>query len=128
MAFGVSYLRRSALVALLLAPTLSACGSMDGIGAKILTGGAEPKEMDPKIWAATPVCPEITIRDGTEFLPIFEPGKQGDIASIRFQANVQRVARDCDDVGGQIRVRVGAAFWSACKYCAAASGDVICSP
>ncbi len=104
-----SNLGRSALAALVLGPVLVACGSMDGIGAKVLSGGAEPKEMDPKIWAATPLCPEVTIRDGTEFMPIFDPTKPGDFGSIRFQANIQRVARDCDDVSGQIRVRVGAA-------------------
>ena len=103
------HLARALALAVALSP-LAACGSFDGIGEKVLLGGTKPEPMDPKIYAATPVCPSIEIRDGTEFLPIFEAGKQGDLANIRFQANVQRVARDCEeDPTGGIRVKIGAA-------------------
>ncbi len=108
MAPSRSHLARALAIAVALAP-LAACGSFDGIGEKVLLGGSKPEPMDPKVYAATPVCPSIEIRDGTEFLPIFEPGKQGDPASIRFQANVQRVARDCTEGPEGIRVSVGAA-------------------
>ncbi|TBW34958.1 hypothetical protein EYW49_16965 [Siculibacillus lacustris] len=103
---------RTLRLAGLVAPlALAACGATEGIGGKLLTGvlGDEPKPMDPALYAATPVCPEIGIREGTEFMPVFDPGKFGDPAAIRFQANVQRVARDCEAEGDRLRVRVGAA-------------------
>jgi len=109
MALRVSSIRRAVLAACALAPLLSACGAVDGIGDKILLGGTKPQEMDPKTYAVTPVCPNVEIRDGTEFMPIFEAGKFGNIDFIRFQANIQRVARDCDETAGGVRVRVGAA-------------------
>ena len=109
MALRVSYLRRTALALLTLAPVLAGCGAVDGIGDKILLGGTTPKEMDPKIYAETPVCPNVEIRDGTEFMPVFKPGKLGDTSQILFQASVQRVARDCDMDGDNLRVRVGVA-------------------
>ena len=117
MALRVSFLGRSLrpalglrAAALLLPLTLAGCGAVEGIGGKMLLAGTEPKEMDPKLYASTPVCPNIEIREGTEFMPILESGKTASPeAVVRFQANVQRVARDCDESGGGIRVRVGAA-------------------
>lgn len=109
MALRVASIRRAAFAVCALAPLLAACGAADGIGEKLLLGGTKPQEMDPKIYATTPVCPSVEIRDGTEFMPIFEAGKQGNIDFIRFQANIQRVARDCDETPAGIRVRVGAA-------------------
>jgi len=111
-------LPRAALFAplVLTLPLLAGCGASEGIGSdlmpsKLLTGTLTgPKEMDPAVYAATPVCPEALVRDGTEFMPIFEPGKQMDFEKVRFQAAVQRVARDCENaIGGGIKVRVGVA-------------------
>lgn len=103
--------------ALLLPLALAGCGgASEGIGSdfsatKILSGTLTgPKEMDPAVYAATPICPEIQVREGTEFMPIFEPGKQNNFEAVRFQASVQRVARDCDNAaGGGITIRVGVA-------------------
>lgn len=95
---------------------LAGCGATEGIGAnfspsKLISGTLDgPKEMDPSVYAATPVCPEALVREGTEFMPVFEPGKTGNVDAVRFQASVQRVARDCEDaIGGGIKVRVGVA-------------------
>ena len=99
---------RAALVALALG--LAGCGATEGIGSNILSVVApKPQEMDPAIYAATPVCPTVEIRDGTEFMPVFKPGKQGDPSQIMFQASVQRVARDCEMEGEALRVRIGVA-------------------
>ncbi len=99
---------RLAVLALPLA--LAGCGAAEGIGGNLMSVVApKPKEMDPALYAATPVCPNVDIREGTEFMPVFKPGKFGDPASIMFQASIQRVARDCDNVGDDIRVRVGVA-------------------
>lgn len=95
---------------------LTACGAAEGIGgnfmpSKLLAGTfSKEKEMDPAVYAATPVCPTVEVRDGTEFMPVFEPGKGGNVDAIRFQASVQRVARDCEEtLDGRIRVKVGVA-------------------
>ncbi|NLH83405.1 MAG: hypothetical protein GX458_21580 [Phyllobacteriaceae bacterium] len=106
-----------AAAALLLPLALAGCGgASEGIGSdfsasKILSGTLTgPKEMDPAVYAATPICPEALVRDGTEFMPIFEPGKQNNFDAVRFQASVQRVARDCENAaGGGINIRVGVA-------------------
>lgn len=105
------------VAALLLPLALAGCGAAsEGIGAdfsakKLISGTLTgPKEMDPAVYAATPVCPSIEVREGTEFMPIFEAGKSGNLDAVRFQASVQRVARDCEDaVGGGIRIKVGVA-------------------
>lgn len=102
--------------ALLAVLALSGCGTSDSIGSsfspmKALSGTlSDPKPIDPAVFAATPVCPEAMVRDGTEFMPIFEAGKTGNLDAVRFQASVQRVARDCEEaIGGGIKVRVGVA-------------------
>ena len=107
---------RFAPLALLVPLALAGCGGSESIGSsfmpsKLISGTLTgPKEMDPAIYAATPVCPEALVRDGTEFMPIFETGKQGNFDNVRFQASVQRVARDCEDaIGGGIKIRVGVA-------------------
>ena len=98
------------LAALVLPLGLVGCNTTDGVGSSILGVVApKPQEMDPAVYAATPVCPEVEIRDGTEFMPVFKPGKLGDTTQILFQASVQRVARDCDMDGANLRVRVGVA-------------------
>ncbi len=100
---------RLAVLALPLA--LAACGSSgDGVGQDIMSVVLpKPKAMDPALYAATPVCPEVEIREGTEFMPVFKSGKFGDPGSILFQGSIQRVARDCDMDGDRLRVRVGVA-------------------
>lgn len=104
-----------AVPATLAVLALAGCGTSDSIGSsfspsKILSGTLnDPKPIDPAVFAATPVCPEALVREGTEFLPIFEPGKNGNFEAVRFQASVQRVARDCEEAPGGIRVRVGVA-------------------
>jgi hypothetical protein len=99
---------RAAVLALPLA--LAGCGATEGIGGNIMSVVApKPQEMDPAIYAATPVCPNVEIRDGTEFMPVFKPGKFGDPSQIMYQASVQRVARDCEMEGDMLRVRVGVA-------------------
>jgi hypothetical protein len=109
MALRVASIRRAAFAVCALAPLLAACSAADGIGEKLLLGGTKPQEMDPKLYAETPVCPNVEIRDGTEFMPIFEAGKFGNIDFIRYQANIQRVARDCTEDPAGLHVRVGAA-------------------
>lgn len=56
-------------------------------------------------------CPKTVIRAGTETYRTFEPGVSKDdigaISSVRFQATVTSVARECNYSGGQLNIRVG---------------------
>ena len=99
------------LAVLALPLVLAGCGgATEGIGSNILSVVApKPKEMDPALYAATPVCPTVELREGTEFIPVFRPGKFGDPSQIMYQASVQRIARDCEMEGDNLRVRVGVA-------------------
>jgi hypothetical protein len=55
------------------------------------------------------VCPKVEIRTGLQSLEVYEKGKDGDAAALRYQAALQRVARECTSTGSQIAMRVGAA-------------------
>lgn len=104
---------RLAAVAVLavLGPALAGCGSVsDGIGGSILRGTAsETPAVDPAEFAKTPTCPTAEIRYGAEAISLYDGGKQGDSTQLRYQINVQKVARDCDMAGDRVTVRVGAA-------------------
>lgn len=69
---------------------------------------ATPGTVSPK-FAAHAVCPNAEIRFGTETANIYEAGKPQTPDTLKFQMSVQRVARDCDEVGTNIIARVGAA-------------------
>jgi hypothetical protein len=90
--------------------SLSACGgSLDSIGSTILSGNAQSSGMNPADFAAKPTCPPVEIQAGTETMLFFDPAKPNDLTSLRYQASVQRVARECSEVGENMIVRVGAA-------------------
>ncbi|KPL54261.1 hypothetical protein [Prosthecomicrobium hirschii] len=90
---------------------LAGCGgTMDSIGTTLLSGTkTDGAELDGEAIKARPVCPLVEIRSGTETLPLYETGKQGNADFLRFQISVQRVARECDINGETMSVRVGAA-------------------
>jgi hypothetical protein len=99
-----------AIPGLLLTAGLAACGDTS-IGSSFLNLAPKPAQPDPAVaakYAATPTCPTAEIRFGTESSSIYA-GKQGDDTALKYQINVQRVARDCDEVGDRIVARVGAA-------------------
>lgn len=56
-------------------------------------------------------CPKTVIRAGTESYRTFEQGVKKDdpdaMNSLRFQATVTDVARECNYSGGQLNIRVG---------------------
>lgn len=58
---------------------------------------------------ATATCPGAEIRYGAEAINLFANNAQPTPDTLRFQINVQRVARECDVVGDNVVARVGAA-------------------
>ncbi len=98
-----------------LAATLAGCGD-SSIGSSFMSWLPKPAASDAAAdakvsdkYALRPTCPNVEIRYGTESVNIFENGKQGTDAALRFQLSVQRVARECDEIGDNIVARVGAA-------------------
>ena len=103
--------------ALAMAVALAGCGDTS-VGSSLMNWmpGSKPAETaapaDPKAYAKfadQPACPNAEIRYGTEMINLFADGKQGDDNSLKYQINVQRVARECDQVGENIMARVGIA-------------------
>lgn len=108
MSFNPTTARLGPLFAGLL--LLAGCGSaMDGIGSTLLTGGGKGEGLATEDLLARPVCPATEIKHGTESMLIYEPGKHGNPEALRFQASVQRVARECTVNGETMSIRVGAA-------------------
>lgn len=102
------FLRPAAALAAVL--VLAGCGgSFDSIGSSLIGGGATAEAIDKEALLARPVCPNAEIRTGTETLPLYEAGKQGQADFLRFQVGVQRVARECSIVGDNMVIRVGVA-------------------
>lgn len=60
-------------------------------------------------YLATATCPGAEIRFGAEAINLYTNNAQPTPDSLRFQVNVQRVARECDVVGDNVVARVGAA-------------------
>ena len=108
MPLAIRPIRTALLLAGLVA--LAGCGSVTGgVGTTLITGGGGSDKLDTEALLARPTCPPAEIRHGTESMLIFEPGKHGDPNALRFQASIQRVARECNQVGDTMVVRVGAA-------------------
>lgn len=105
---------RAALVALVaILPACSSVGDMDFNPGALVSGGRdiEAEQRTQAEFAPVAVCPEIQVRDGTQLLRIHERGRQGDLTAVRFQATVQKFARECrtDPATGITTVRVGIA-------------------
>jgi len=101
---------------LALAAALAGCGDTS-VGSSFMTWipGSKPATdtsadtKDISKFTERPTCPNAEIRYGTELINLYADGKQGEDASLKYQINVQRIARDCNEVGPNIVVRVGVA-------------------
>jgi hypothetical protein len=102
---------------LLLLAALAGCGDTS-VGSSLMNWmpGSKPAAdtttadtKDYSKFAEQPGCPSAQIRYGTEMINLYADGKQGDDNSLKYQVNVQRVARDCNQVGDNIVARVGIA-------------------
>jgi hypothetical protein len=118
LAQGSAYTARGlakAMPGVALTVALAGCGDTS-VGSSFMNWmpGSKPAPdaavdtKDVSKFAARPTCPNAEIRFGTESANIYA-GKYGDEAALKYQINVQRVARDCDEVGPNVVARVGAA-------------------
>lgn len=75
-----------------------------------LFGGGKQEQVDPKLVKqflnAGHECPDVTVRDGTQFQPILGKGAKG-AQTLRFQAVIRAFSRNCEDQAGNTLVHVG---------------------
>jgi len=99
-------------LAMALALAVSACSSLGISGPPPIVSAADSKiaAENAAKFAAVAVCPEVQVRDGTQLFRVFEKGRQDDFSAIRFQASVQKFARECHtDSAGTTTIKVGVA-------------------
>ncbi|ODN71398.1 hypothetical protein [Methylobrevis pamukkalensis] len=87
---------------------LAACS-----GAKNYIPGAPTPEEEAELrqkFAATAVCPQVGVRDGTQVYTLHARGMEADPAGVRYQANINKTARECrTDASGATTIKVGLA-------------------
>jgi hypothetical protein len=107
-----SVLRGGVVLAAVLLAACSGGSDMDMSPGAIVSGGRDvAKEQETlRRFAAVQVCPEVSIREGTEALRRYERGKQDDPAALQYQGTLRTFARECQPTadGGTV-VRVGVA-------------------
>ena len=97
---------------------LSACNSSGSAGGSIVDGLDQGQQQQQELSEAQDqsqnlraFCPRTVIRGGTEIYRTFEPGVSkedpGALNSLRFQATVTEVARECNYSAQQLNIRVG---------------------
>lgn len=114
MVAGVSLVMRGAVLAVAIA--LAGCSSVSDGGlspGNLVAGGKDPAAEQKALqeFAVVAVCPKVQVRDGTQDMRVYERGKEGDLAAIRFQATIGQYAREChtDPMSGVTTVKVGVA-------------------
>lgn len=105
--------RLATLAPLLAALALGACNTdggepaSSGLGQFFRGTTQEPTTIDPAITAAPVTCPQVTILPDTEAIRR-DDGTGNDLA-LRWQASINKTARECTKADGGITVRVGVA-------------------
>jgi hypothetical protein len=64
---------------------------------------------DPSQFRITGTCPRVNVLGGAETMLVYETGKQGDPAALRFQGSLTQTARECSLVGENTLIKVGVA-------------------
>jgi hypothetical protein len=74
-------------------------------------GGSKSDEAAPPAVSNEPVtvlnCPQVTIRFGASTYAVAAPGKQAVGNDVRYQASINKLARECTKAGGEITARIG---------------------
>lgn len=109
-------IRPARLAALLAAAVLAtACGNVSRptatspLGQFLRGTTQEPTTLAPEVLRAPTSCPQVRIQPGTEAIRVTEPGTQFEEGALRYQARIDRTARECTPAEGRLGVRVGVA-------------------
>ena len=89
--------------------TTAAAGTPGATGATVSSGSAQAGTYDPSLFLDSGYCPPVQIRPGTEALPIYERGHEGDDTFVRFQGSISTTARECHTNGDTLNIKVGIA-------------------
>jgi hypothetical protein len=78
---------------------------------KSLFGGGNSEPPPPIVSNEQPApelnCPQVTIRFGASTYAVAAPGKQAVGNDVRYQASINKLARECTKAGGEITARIG---------------------
>jgi len=104
------------LAALILAPAiLASCASSGGGGSSggalgtFWNGGKEdkPADVNANYFSQSTYCPRVEVRGGTEAMPFYKKGHEGDPAYITYQASMGKTARECHNSGDSYSIKIG---------------------
>lgn len=113
--------RAAALSAPVLMLALGACSSISsvtdavtpsassGFGQFLRGTTAEPTTIDLEDFRKVPTCPRIEVLPDTETLRITSGGNAFEEGVVRYQASLQKTARECQNDGQGKRIKVGLA-------------------
>lgn len=75
------------------------------VGQFFQAGAEPPKTIDPELLKPAIVCPPVTVRLGAEAYR--RADGEGEDETLRFQASINKTARECKETGDGTSVRVG---------------------
>src|SRR5665213_1352310 len=88
---------------------IAASGAPAATGKTVSAGDAKAGSYDASLFLDAGYCPPIEIRAGTDTLPIYDRGHDGDDAYVRFEGSISKTARECHTIGDTLTVKVGIA-------------------
>ena len=112
---------RAVIAVIVVAPLLAGCassgsGDRPSLGDRIFgakpassAGSTASTEYGPDYFLKRGYCPPVEIRPGTEAIITYERNHDGDPAYIRHQGSIVKTARECQNSGGSIQIKVGVA-------------------
>ncbi|HZP20606.1 MAG TPA: hypothetical protein VFB16_10410 [Bauldia sp.] len=56
---------------------------------------------------ATPYCPPVDIRGGTEALSVYDRAHQGEAGWVKYQASIGKTARECHPTSDTMNIKLG---------------------
>lgn len=107
----------AAITTLLVA--LGACSSTGKSGTALIESATDPSgaptssgKVVKRVYTASDFsadvyCPPLQLRPGTESLPQYEKGHDGDQAFVRFQTAIYKTARQCSMNGDTLTMKIG---------------------
>lgn len=95
---------------------LSACttGGLSGLESRLFNQASQPSSgvagtLPPDYFLQNASCPEPELRAGAEVLRVHDRRGATDDDSIRYQASIGQMARECRTEAGMIRIKLGIA-------------------